>query len=437
MALNLRRYQPWFLSIGAAGVVFVVLVMPGVDDPATSLAVTAGLAALAACVWIASSERSLAILLERKVAYVVGAVCLLALILSLEALMGEPRLTDVGVSLPFSENEPLEALRLVGLFVVFLLGVRLASNDDLARKLINALFVALTAWAFFSMVRLGYDSQIALDAQKLGAGRLAGGLSSPNSAGTLAAASSLFALTRVLGYFITARKPKLLDRIDVISAAAYLSCTAALMMTLSRSAIAIWGLGSLLIFVAMLWRKISVWWLLAICFIFLALTLGAFFSPIFAAVDRTRFVVNDAGIRSQIYQVHFHEAMRHPIIGHGLGSFDLVNKSIVSPANYKALWVIRAAHNVYLQWFEETGALGLMALFVLNIAILTPMAQAAFRPSRMRWRIIGILIFYAVFLIHGLTDYALQEPALEIVAALFLGCGFAMALNRRSQIPLS
>jgi len=60
---------------------------------------------------------------------------------------------------------------------------------------------------------------------------------------------------------------------------------------------------------------------------------------------------------------------------------------------------------------------------------LAPIYGSAQRRQTMGSRLWIVLAAYLVFLVHGLTDYAFQEPALELFTAVLLGAGFAIATN--------
>jgi O-antigen ligase len=154
-----------------------------------------------------------------------------------------------------------------------------------------------------------------------------------------------------------------------------------------------------------------------------------FATPLAGVIDRFNEVDRDALTRATILKSHFASALSQPWFGFGPGSFNTVNNHIVTAQNYPQLATIRTMHNVYLQWFEDVGIVGFAALGLLNFTILAPMISGARRRNQMSGRIWAILAGYAVFLLHGFTDYAFQEPALAIFMAVLLGCGFAMADN--------
>ena len=148
-----------------------------------------------------------------------------------------------------------------------------------------------------------------------------------------------------------------------------------------------------------------------------------------AVVQRVRDLNSDGHVRTVIMSEHLKMIVHQLWFGSGLGSFNAVNNAILTTTNYPYLSPIRAMHNVYLQWLEETGIVGLACLVLVNLAILIPIYNAAQRRQTMGPRLWIVLAGYLVFMIHGLTDYALQEPALELFTAVLLGLGFAMATN--------
>ena len=82
-------------------------------------------------------------------------------------------------------------------------------------------------------------------------------------------------------------------------------------------------------------------------------------------LDRFGSIGADAGVRATIFDAHWNAFLASPLTGNGLGSFDQVNLQILTTTNVDALWSIRAAHNVYLQWLEEAGILGAAPMFIL------------------------------------------------------------------------
>ena len=329
----------------------------------------------------------------------------------------------------------VEMIKLGGVFCAFALGFRGALTDDKARRLFDALLYTGGIWAIASIIMFILDPDGIYGIAKMGAGRLTGAFSSPNSAGTLFGALGVMALGRVISRILTRREPQILERIDPVMTGICTVSLAALMLTVSRGAIfstiiCAGGLGILL-----LRSHLSLPRLAAVGAIVVAVLVVVFATPLSNVIGRLDGIDGDALERTTILKSHFSFALQQPWLGSGPGSFNTVNSHIIATQNYRELAMIRAMHNVYLQWFEETGVMGLAALALLNFAIVAPMISGARRRSQMSGRIWAILAGYLVFLLHGLTDYAFQEPALAMFMALLMGCGFAMAGNRSTTHP--
>ena len=113
-------------------------------------------------------------------------------------------------------------------------------------------------------------------------------------------------------------------------------------------------------------------------------------------------------------------------MGYGLGAFDAVNKLGMRLPVYHVLRDVRAAHNVYLQWLEEAGILGAAPMFlcIAAIMVLTALGLRVRRQSR-PW-ICALLAVDVLFLVHGVSDYALQVPSIAAFWALLLGLQLGM-----------
>ena len=147
------------------------------------------------------------------------------------------------------------------------------------------------------------------------------------------------------------------------------------------------------------------------------------------AIGRYRTLADDVATRSTIYSNHFAAAMKHKWAGYGLGSFNTVNNALLDAENYRELSVIRSAHDVYLQWFETVGGIGLFAVALVNIAIFAPLLAGLRRDRSSRGIIGGVCAVYVTFMLHGTVDYAFQEPALCFMVAAFLGIAVGRSLN--------
>jgi len=336
-------------------------------------------------------------------------------------------------STAFAAHDPsaawVEILKLGGVFCAFALGFRCALTDDKARRLFDALLYAGGAWAVASIVMFILDPAGVYGIAKLGAGRLTGAFSSPNSAGTLFGALGGMALGRVISRMLARREPQILERIDPVMTGVCTVSLAALMLTVSRGAIFSTVICAAGLSILLLRNHLSLPRLVAVGGIAIALLGIVFATPLSSVIGRLDDIDGDALERATILKSHFSFALQQPWMGSGLGSFNTINNHIITAQNYGELAKIRTMHNVYLQWFEEAGMMGLAGLALLNFTVVAPMISGARRRGQMSGRIWAILAGYLVFLLHGFTDYAFQEPALAMFMALLLGCGFAMAGN--------
>ncbi|WP_426011634.1 O-antigen ligase family protein [Caulobacter sp. DWR2-3-1b2] len=145
--------------------------------------------------------------------------------------------------------------------------------------------------------------------------------------------------------------------------------------------------------------------------------------------ERFGHIDDDAVNRGVIFVSHWRAFLASPAFGYGLGSFPLINNVVMTPETYSALWSIRAAHNVYIQWLEEAGVVGAAPMFVCIGACLWTAVKSARQRSPERLFLDGLIAADIVVLLHGLTDYSLQVPSIAATWAFLLG--LQVALVRR------
>ncbi|HTN40451.1 MAG TPA: O-antigen ligase family protein [Asticcacaulis sp.] len=426
--------RPWTWPVLVSVAVVTGFATPGSDLPAAALWLSAVFAALACAAFLFDAAAQPGLFQRpavRNVAIALG-IFVIAVFVPLLVAALKP-LAIRGMALYDPSAALLESLKLAGVLCAFWLGLCLSHTDDRARRLFDALLYAGGLWAVASIFMFILDPAGIYGEMKFGAGRLTGAFSSPNSAGTLFGALAVMAMGRVVSRFLMRTDTQVIERIDPLMTMVCVVSLAALMLTVSRGAlfaVIISGVGLALV---LLRGRVSLPMLAGVC---LAGVLGLavlFATPLAGVVGRLESINGDAAVRLTILKSHFTFAGHQPLFGTGLGSFNTINNHIISADDYTALSLIRTMHNVYLQWFEETGAAGLLALAGLNLAVLAPMVMAARRRPHMAGRLWAILGGYAVFLLHGFTDYAFQEPALVLFIALILGCGFGIAGNRSPE----
>jgi O-antigen ligase len=431
---EIKKLQAWAWPLSIAGVLLLAFAIPNSDHPFQALAISVLIAIMSGVAFAFPNGERPDIAERPALRRLIIALTIFAIAIFTPMFIAalKPVLSR-GASLHDPSAAWLEGIKFGGLICAFALGMRCACTDDNARKLLDGLLYMGGIWAFISIILFIADPAGIYGAEKFGAGRLTGAFNSPNSAGTLFGAMVLMSLGRIINRLATRQEPQILERIDPIMACVFAASMSALMLTVSRGAIVSTLVCVPCLCVALLYKRVSLTWLLVVVGGISVVSAIIFAVPMSGLIGRLGTLNDDAVVRATIFKSHFSFAWQHRWFGAGLGAFNSVNNSIVRPENYQALSVIRAMHNVYLQWFEEVGLVGLAALALLNAAILFPMVVAALTRKQMGGRIWAILGGYLVYLLHGFTDYAFQEPALSLFAALLLGCGFAMATNKTEK----
>ncbi|MGZ3306392.1 MAG: O-antigen ligase family protein [Asticcacaulis sp.] len=336
----------------------------GSDTPAPSLLLMTCVA-LAACLAFAFPSAEAPRLSRRpEFARIMIAAGILAAYLALQPLMLHLVQRDgTAPGLYDPSRAVLEYLKLAGLACAFVFAFRISQTDEGARRLIDAIIVSGTVWAVIAIVLHIKDPDGIYGVIKVsGLGRLTGAFSSANSAGTFFGTISLLALGRGIERFwkIRARHP--LERVDPLFLVMWIISLTALIMTLSRTGIAATGLMSFILVIILCWRRTPIKWLLGSIGAGCALLIAVLASPLGQLMDRARDIDFDSHIRLRIFLPHFNVAIHQPWFGAGFGSFNAINRSLMTELNYPDLGIIQSAHNVYLQWFEECGVIGIIAL---------------------------------------------------------------------------
>jgi O-antigen ligase len=318
----------------------------------------------------------------------------------------------------------VEVILLVGMAVAFLIGVIVGRSDNAAVFVVKALVWAGAALAIWSLFAFADPSGGGLRGPRLEAG-----YQTPNTAGTVFAAFLVLAVA-----MLSRRVRKAASRAEgwwrtVLWAIPVLVAGAALLATASRGGAFAAAAGLVVFFVSQLWRPgASTSGRLAL------VATGAVLAMMivwWGGYLLQRLSVHDVEMngRAELFHVHWNAFLQRPLRGYGLGTFDIVNKLNLNADNFRRLWSIRAAHNLFLQWLEEgglvaAGAMGLSLLTVLGIVV-----QGALRRRtvhRVLWALVAVDV---VMLVHGLSDFALQTPAVAALWALMLGLQVGLSLE--------
>ena len=322
-------------------------------------------------------------------------------------------------------------VKLFGLACAFLLGWTMASSDSRARFFFKTLVIAMTIYGLWALLA---HADPALKFGTYGAfqgNRLSGSLQSANTAGTLFAASCILALCLIFeaSRHASAERSAWLAQITFPVIATVLLGTC-LVLTISRGASAA-ALASCVIL--LIWEMFSRDWH-GIQKHNLYYGLGITAGVVVLAwsgdllLDRYADSIKDwTDQRQSIYSVHWDAFLASPWFGYGIGSFDEVNKLLQNAANFGALWTIRAAHNVYLQWLEQAGVIGTIPMFLCIGFTVARTAWGVRARRRMTTWIRGCVVVTLVFLIHGWSDFSLEVPAIALFWSLILGAGYAVS----------
>ena len=109
----------------------------------------------------------------------------------------------------------------------------------------------------------------------------------------------------------------------------------------------------------------------------------------------------------------------YPLFGSGLGSFPVVYPRY---AGQKSWWTYTHAHNDYLEFGAEVGAIGLslLGLMVLMSFGAALRAQYLRRDPLMRGLSFASMMGILALMIHSAVDFSLQIPANALTFMLFL-----------------
>ncbi len=141
---------------------------------------------------------------------------------------------------------------------------------------------------------------------------------------------------------------------------------------------------------------------------------------------------SDALLRNYIFEATVRAANEAPWLGHGLGSFEVVMRAHLTAETYELFWNIRSAENVYAQWLLEAGWLGALSMFASIGAIIAVAVVQVARRRTSLGLLHALLAADVVFILHGVTDFALQTYSMAAMWAFLLGLQLSWSLDRQS-----
>lgn len=124
-------------------------------------------------------------------------------------------------------------------------------------------------------------------------------------------------------------------------------------------------------------------------------------------------------------------AEQFPLFGTGLGSFESVYPAFERLGGPELLLV--HAHNDYLEYFSELGAVGFALLFggILTAIVFAAAAWRTRRDPQAKGIALGGLVSLAGILLHSLTDFNLHIPANMLLFSTVLGLTLVAAFHRK------
>lgn len=293
-------------------------------------------------------------------------------------------------------------------------------------------FLRIAVWAIGAYATLAFLDHVAMRRSS----RLVATLLSPNSAATVFGAGLLLAVAAAANRVRRQRGLAMLKRGDpeaVVALAIVGILATDLLLTASRAGLAatLLGLGLLLVWEAIAQKqRLRVAAGLGLTAAILAVGALSLRSADLVS-ERLDLAERDVSVRTAILAPHWEAFQSSPWFGYGLGSFPTVNQMVSNQENLRVLFDVRAVHNLYLQWLEEGGVIGSLAMAALFLTLLWPILRGGLREGGGATWARATVCAAVVFLAHGITDFALQAPAIQALAALTLGVVGAMAAGAR------
>lgn len=144
---------------------------------------------------------------------------------------------------------------------------------------------------------------------------------------------------------------------------------------------------------------------------------------------------SSVGGRLAMWDIAVDVWQQHPVIGTGLGDFDLEMESRQSQGIYESVEVMASVHNIYLQALATTGTVGFLVLcFALVIQPLRLFYRApGEKPAPARLGGIMLVLAYAVF---GLTEsWILRAPVISVFLIYLITLSVTVSKLKESNNP--
>lgn len=311
----------------------------------------------------------------------------------------------------------LSLLRLCGLACLFLAAQIIGQSETRRRSVFWVLLLALGAYAALAIIQ---------HVSTRATGRLTATLMSPNTAATLMGMGVVFSTMYVTQFLQRAGGAVRLDKLP-LDAAVSLGLAAvfavALALTASRA-----GLFSTIVALAVLLtsqviaqgKKVRVVAIVGGAAALLV-AVGVAMRSAELTAARLENLDGDVAVRQAIFAAHWDAFVAAPWFGYGLGSFPAINQLFMTSETLRVLFDVRATHNLYLQWLEEAGVVGSLSMLALLGLVLWSVARSAGKPGTASAIARAAIAAAVLVLLHGLSDFAVQTPAMQALFAVGLG----------------
>ncbi|HEX8471793.1 MAG TPA: O-antigen ligase family protein, partial [Brevundimonas sp.] len=326
-----------------------------------------------------------------------------------------------------TEASLIALCRMGGLACVFIQGILIGASRSRAAFFMNAFVAAATLYAGVAI--LGFwiapDTLYGVD-RPYHSDRLAGTFLSANSAG------AFFGMALVASFgllFRRGRSSRVSGRRIAVSVSVALLAIA-LLLTASRGALAATLAASAFLMLGRAAMARRTGWvrssLMAATGAAIIVVAAVLLSPI---SGRLSAAATDIDVRAAIINAHWPAIRSELWQGYGAGAFERVNAMVQTPSTVDRLWSVRALHNVYLQWLEEAGLVGTLAMWGVIAVVLGGITSHLLGRRPSRWPPV-VIAMSVMILLHGFVDYGLEVPSLSAQWALFLGLGYASTMPR-------
>lgn len=320
-----------------------------------------------------------------------------------------------------------EMTQLVGLACLFGVGVVIGASDSRAAAAVNVVIAAGALFVLWFFLQWASGAASPITAEFSGRSRLGGPFTSANTFATLCGLLAMLAAGRISSG-VRSLSPS--DRLAGLAPRVGIALIflAALLATASRGGAAATVAGLAVFALLQIFSGRTNWSRTLLIALGVAIVLIAFLAAGGDLVLTRLLEINEQhDPRAGLYAAHWQAWRQAPLLGYGLGTFEVVNGMIMNAQNVGDLWINRTAHNVYLSWLEQAGVIGAALMFACLGVIMWSTLKNTLRRTRMTSTLIGLLAANVVILVHGLSDFALETYSMAALWALLLGLQFSLA----------